>query len=172
MRNMISILRRDLGAYYTSPIGYIFMMVFVTLSVGLYITSFFMFPMADMRPYFDNLPLLLCVFIPAVTMRIWAEERKENTWEMLLTFPMKGWELVVGKFLAALVFYMLTLAATCTVPAMLFSLGKPDPGAVIGGYFGTLLMGSFFLALAQVLNSVLAVGVYFHDRGTAFPAGV
>ncbi len=162
MRNMISILRRDLGAYYTSPIGYIFMMVFVTLSVGLYITSFFVFPMADMRPYFDNLPLLLCVFIPAVTMRIWAEERKENTWEMLLTFPMKGWELVVGKFLAALVFYMLALAATCTVPAMLFSLGKPDPGAIIGGYFGTLLMGSFFLALGILFSG------FFKDQIVAF----
>ncbi len=162
MRNMISILRRDLGGYYTSPIGYIFMMVFVTLSVGLYITSFFMFPMADMRPYFDNLPLLLCVFIPAVTMRIWAEERKENTWEMLLTFPMKGWELVLGKFFAALVFYMLTLAATCTVPAMLFSLGKPDPGAIIGGYFGTLLMGSFFLALGILFSG------FFKDQIVAF----
>ena len=91
MRNIIAILRRDLGAYFTSPIGYIFMMVFITISVGLYITSFFVFPVADMRPYFENLPLLLCVFIPAVTMRIWAEERKENTWEMLLTFPMQAW---------------------------------------------------------------------------------
>ncbi|HOH50868.1 MAG TPA: ABC transporter permease, partial [Candidatus Hydrogenedentes bacterium] len=123
MRNIIAILRRDLGAYFTSPIGYIFMMVFITISVGLYITSFFVFPVADMRPYFENLPLLLCVFIPAVTMRIWAEERKENTWEMLLTFPMQAWELVMGKFFAALVFYVVTLAATFTVPAMLFSLG-------------------------------------------------
>ncbi len=162
MRNMIAILRRDLGAYYTSPIGYIFMMVFVTLSVGLYITSFFVFPMADMRPYFDNLPLLLCVFIPAVTMRIWAEERKENTWEMLLTFPMKGWELVMGKFFAALIFYMLTLASTITVPAMLFSLGNPDPGAVVGGYFGTLLMGSFFLSLGILFSG------FFKDQIVAF----
>jgi ABC-type transport system involved in multi-copper enzyme maturation permease subunit/ABC-type uncharacterized transport system involved in gliding motility auxiliary subunit len=102
------------------------------------------------------------VFIPAVTMRIWAEERKENTWEMLLTFPMKGWELVIGKFLAALVFYMLALAATCTVPAMLFNLGKPDPGAIIGGYFGTLLMGSFFLALGILFSG------FFKDQIVAF----
>ncbi len=147
MRNVVSILRRDLGAYFTSPIGYIFMMVFVTISVGLYITMFFSFPRADMRPYFDNLPLLLCVFIPAVTMRIWAEERKENTWEMLLTFPMRAAELVIGKFLAAFIFFALTLLATITVPAMLYSLGNPDTGAIIGGYFGTLLLGAFFLAL-------------------------
>lgn len=147
MRNVVSILRRDLGAYFTSPIGYIFMMVFVTISVGLYITMFFSFPRADMRPYFDNLPLLLCVFIPAVTMRVWAEERKENTWEMLLTFPMRAGELVIGKFLAALVFFALALLATVTVPAMLYSLGNPDTGAILGGYFGTLLLGAFFLAL-------------------------
>lgn len=162
MRNIIAILRRDLGAYFTSPIGYIFMMVFITISVGLYITSFFVFPVADMRPYFENLPLLLCVFIPAVTMRIWAEERKENTWEMLLTFPMQAWELVMGKFFAALVFYVITLAATFTVPAMLFSLGSPDPGMILGGYLGTLLMGAFFLSLGILFSG------FFKDQIVAF----
>jgi ABC-type transport system involved in multi-copper enzyme maturation permease subunit len=86
MKNIITILRRDLGSYFTSPIGYIFMIVYVIISVGLYITSFFTYPVADLRPYFTNLPILLCVFIPAVTMRVWAEERKENTWELLLTW--------------------------------------------------------------------------------------
>jgi ABC-2 type transport system permease protein len=158
MSNIISIMRRDLGAYFTTPIGYIFMMVFVTISVGLYITSFFTFPMADMRPYFDNLPLLLCVFIPAVTMRVWAEERKENTWEMLLTFPMKAHELVLGKFLAALTFFALTLLATVTVPAMLIALGEPDNGAIIGGYLGTLLLGAFFLSLGIFFSG------FFNDQ--------
>ncbi len=162
MKNILSILRRDLGAYFTSPIGYIFMMVYVTISVGLYITSFFTFPLADMRPYFDNLPLLLCVFIPAVTMRVWAEERKENTWEMLLTFPMKASELVLGKFFAALSFFALTLAATVTVPIMLYSLGNPDTGAIIGGYLGTLLLGAFFLALGIFFSG------FFKDQIVAF----
>ena len=162
MRNVVSILRRDLGAYFTSPIGYIFIMVFVTMSVGLYVTSFFVFPVADMRPYFENLPLLLCIFIPAVTMRIWAEERKENTWEMLLTFPMQAWELTIGKFLAALVFYLITLAATFTVPMMLFSLGTPDKGVILSGYFGTLLMGACFLALGILFSG------FFKDQIVAF----
>lgn len=162
MNNIKAIMRRDLGAYFTSPVGYIFMMVFVTISVGLYITSFFSFPMADMRPYFDNLPLLLCVFMPAVTMRIWAEERKENTWEMLLTFPMEAKELVLGKFLAAFIFFALTLLSTVTVPAMLISLGKPDIGAIFGGYFGTLLLGGFFLALGIFFSG------FFKDQIVAF----
>jgi ABC-type uncharacterized transport system involved in gliding motility auxiliary subunit len=162
MRNALCIMRRDLGAYFTSPIGYIFIMVFVTISVGLYMTSFFMFPVADMRPYFDNLPLLLCVFVPAVTMRVWAEERKENTWEMLLTFPMQAWELTIGKFLAAAVFFALTLFATITVPMMLFSLGNPDTGAVFGGYLGTYLLGLFFLSLGIFYSG------FFKDQIVAF----
>lgn len=162
MRNILTILRRDLGAYFTSPIGYIFIMVFVTMSVGLFVTSFFVFPVADMRPYFENLPLLLCIFIPAVTMRIWAEERKENTWEMLLTFPMQAWELTIGKFCAAVLFFLVTLAATFTVPMMLFSLGNPDAGVVFSGYLGTLLMGCCFLALGILFSG------FFKDQIVAF----
>jgi ABC-2 type transport system permease protein len=147
MKNTLTIVRREFASYYTSPIGYIFMIVFLVISVGLYMTSFFVFPTADMRGFFGNLPVLLCVFIPAVTMRAWAEERKENTWEMLLTFPMKARELVLGKFLATLIFYSLTLAATFTVPLMLAVLGNPDGGAVFGGYLGALVLGALFLSI-------------------------
>jgi len=162
MSNILTIMRRDLAAYFLSPIGYIFMMVFITLSVGLYITTFFTFPVADMRPYFDNLPLFLCVFIPAVTMRIWAEERKENTWEMLLTFPMQAWELVLGKFFAALIFFAITLFCTVTVPAMLYSLGEPDGGVIWSGYLGTFLLGAFMLALGILFSG------FFKDQIVAF----
>jgi ABC-type transport system involved in multi-copper enzyme maturation permease subunit len=162
MKNILTIIRRDLGYYFTSPIGYIFMIVYVLMSVGLYTTSFFVMPTADMRPYFMNLPILLCVFIPAVTMRVWAEERKENTWEMLLTFPMKSRELVLGKFFAALAFYALTLAATFTIPLMLAVLGNPDAGALFGGYFGALLMGAFFLSMGIFFSG------FFKDQIVAF----
>jgi len=162
MKNIVTIIRRDLGYYFTSPIGYIFMIVFVLMSVGLYTTSFFVFPTADMRSYFINLPILLCVFIPAVTMRVWAEERKENTWELLLTFPMKASELVIGKFLASLIFYALTLAATFTIPLMLIWLGNPDNGALVGGYLGALLLGAFFLAMGIFFSG------FFKDQIVAF----
>jgi len=162
MKNIVTIIRRDLGYYFTSPIGYIFIIVYVLMSVGLYTTSFFVFPTADMRSYFMNLPILLCVFIPAVTMRVWAEERKENTWELLLTFPMKSRELVLGKFLATLAFYALTLAATFTIPLMLFVLGNPDNGAVFGGYLGALLMGAFFLSMGIFFSG------FFKDQIVAF----
>lgn len=147
MRHILTITRRDLGSLFLSPIGYIFMIVFLVISVGLYMTSFFAFPQADMRAFFSNLPLIFCVFIPAVTMRTWAEERKENTWELLLTFPMRASELVLGKFFAMFLFFAITLAGTVTVPIMLSVLGNPDNGAMLGGYVGSLLLGGFFLSL-------------------------
>ncbi|MEA3366018.1 MAG: Gldg family protein, partial [Candidatus Hydrogenedentes bacterium] len=147
MKNIKTIVLRDLGAYFTSPIGYIFMIVFLAMSVGIFMTSFFTFPVADMRNFFANLPIILCVFIPAVTMRVWAEERKENTWELLLTFPMRARELVLGKYIATLVFYLVTLAATFTVPLMLAVLGNPDGGMIFGGYLGATLLGAMFLSI-------------------------
>ena len=90
---------------------------------------------------------MMCIFVPAITMRVWAEERKENTWELLLTFPMRAWELVIGKFLATFIFFAVTLACTFTVPLMLAWLGNPDDGAILGGYLGTLLLGAFFLSI-------------------------
>lgn len=147
MKNIKTIVSRDLGAYFTSPIGYIFMIVFLAMSVGIFMTSFFTFPVADMRNFFANLPIILCVFIPAVTMRVWAEERKENTWELLLTFPMRARELVLGKYIATLVFYLITLAATFTVPLMLAVLGNPDGGMIFGGYLGATLLGAMFLSM-------------------------
>lgn len=170
MSNTITIFKRDLAAYFTSAIGYIFMVVFVLIGVGLYITTFFTFPLADMRAFFANIPIMLCVFIPAVTMRVWAEERKENTWEMLLTFPMRARELVLGKFLACFVFYLITLAATFTIPLMLATLGNPDQGAIFGGYLGSVLLGAYFLALGifisgfckdQIVAFVLSLLVFF-----------
>ena len=163
MSNVLTILRRELAAYYLSPIGYIFMMVFVAVSVGFFfIPSFFAFPVADMRPFFANLPILFAVFVPAVTMRIWAEDRKENTWEMLLTFPMKAWELVLGKFLASLSFLTLTLTATATVPLMLVWLGNPDPGPIFAGYVGTILLGAYFLSVGIFFSG------FFKDQILAF----
>ena len=162
MKNIATILRRDLSTYFTSPIGYIFMIVYVLIGVGLFITSFFTFPVADLRPYFNNLPILLCVFIPAVTMRVWAEERKENTWELLLTFPMKSSELVIGKFLATFIFYVLTVVSTFTLPIMLMSLGKPDVGSMVCGYFGTLMLGAFFLSIGIFFSG------FFKDQIVAF----
>jgi ABC-2 type transport system permease protein len=154
MQNLWTIFRRELAAYYTSAIGYIFLMVFLSLSVGLFMTPFFTFLTADMRAFFTTVPILMCIFLPAVTMRLWAEERKQNTWEMLLTFPMQPHELVLGKFAASLTFFLSALAGTLTVPLMLAILGTPDPGPILGAYCGALLLGAFFLSFGLFISAL------------------
>lgn len=162
MRNLVTIFKRELLAYYTSAIGYIFIIVFLILSVGLYITPFFTSLQADMRAFFSTLPIILCIFLPAITMRVWAEERKQNTWEMLLTFPMRPFELVLGKFFATLFFFLSALLGTFTIPLMLAALGNPDLGPIFGAYLGTIFLAAFFLALG------LFISVLCRDQIVAF----
>ena len=152
--NLFTIARRELNAYYTSAIAYITIIVFLSLTMGLYMAPFFTVLSADMRVFFTILPIALCVFLPAVSMRLWAEERKQNTWEMLLTFPMRAYEMTLGKFLASMVFYMSALAGTLVLPLMLVLLGDPDLGPIFGAYLGSLLLGAFFLSLGLFVSAM------------------
>ncbi|OGW72711.1 MAG: hypothetical protein A2Y02_00550 [Omnitrophica bacterium GWA2_52_12] len=162
MNNILTIFRRESAAYFNSAVATIFATVFVLLNGSLFMMQFFLIGRADMRPFFTLLPFLLAVFIPAVTMRLWAEERRGNTLEMLLTFPMGTQELVLGKFLAALLFYAAALAGTLSIPVMLFALGRPDAGVLAGGYAGALFMGAFFLAVGLFVSGLV------RDQITAF----
>jgi len=132
--HLLTIFRRETAAYFNQAIAYIFIIVFVILNGGLFMTQFFLIGLADMRSFFMTLPFVLSVFIPAVTMRTWAEEKRGNTLELLLTFPMGPHELVLGKFLAGCLFYLAALLGTLTIPLMLMMLGSPDLGIVFGGY--------------------------------------
>ena len=154
MRGLWTIFRRELTAYFNSPIAYIFIIVFLFVSTALFllIPPFFAFPRAEMMGFFGWLVPVLTIFVPAATMRIWAEERKENTIEMLLTFPVKPAALVLGKYLAALTFYLIALACTWTLPLMMAVLGDPDWGAVFSAYLGATLMGAMFLSLGTFIS--------------------
>lgn len=154
VRHVATIVRRELAAYFDSAIAYIFLIVFILISVGLFITEFFIAGRADMRSYFNVLPIILCAFLPALTMRLWAEDRRGNTLELLLTFPMRAHELVVGKYLASFLCFLLSLATTLTIPVMLLFLGRPDFGPIIGSYIGSILLGSFFLALGLFISGL------------------
>ncbi len=160
--HVLTVFRREISAYFNAAIAYIFIIVFVLLNGGLFMTQFFLIGVADMRSFFGMLPFILSVFLPAVTMRLWAEEKRGNTQELLLTLPMATHELVIGKFLASFVFYLTALAGTLTIPLMLRFLGSPDPGLVIGGYFGAALLGAFFLALGIFISGLC------HDQIVAF----
>jgi ABC-type transport system involved in multi-copper enzyme maturation permease subunit len=152
MRNMFTIFRRELAAYFNSPIGAIFLIVFTLIASGLFVTEFFLFPVAELRSFFNILPFIFCVFVPAVTMRLWAEERAGNTVEMLLTFPMSPVSLVLGKYLAGLCFLLLALGSTLLLPVMVAALGEPDLGQMAASYLGAVLLGAFFLALGQLVS--------------------
>ena len=154
LANLFTIARRELSTYFTSAIAYITIIVFLSLTVGLYMAPFFTILSADMRVFFTILPIVLCVFLPAVSMRLWAEERKQNTWEMLLTFPIRAYEMTLGKFLASMVFYLSALAGTLVLPVMLTQLGNPDLGPIFGAYLGSLLLGAFFLSLGLFVSAM------------------
>jgi len=152
--NLLIVFRRELAAYFNSAVAYIFIIVFVLLNGGLFMTQFFLIGRADMRPFFMTLPFTLSVFLPAVAMRLWAEEKKGSTFELLLTFPMTPQELVIGKFLASFLFYLVALAGTLSIPIMILFLGISDLGAMIGGYVGAAFMGAFFLAIGIFISGL------------------
>ena len=147
-----TIIGKELAAYFNSPIAYIFLFVFVALIGFLYMSQFFLIARVDMRAVFSLLPVILCVFLPAVTMRLWAEEQQAGTHELLLTLPIKAHELVLGKFLASFLFFLVGLAGTATIPLMLALLGRPDYGPIIGGYLGGACLGAFFLAVGMFVS--------------------
>jgi ABC-type uncharacterized transport system involved in gliding motility auxiliary subunit len=161
MKNISTIFKREFLAYFNSPIAYVFLIVFLVVN-GVLFTANFFFSVADMRFFFTILPFALAVFMPAVTMRMWAEERRTGTIGLLLSLPAKNHELVLGKFLASLVFYLIAIAGTMTIPVMLAFAGDPDSGPIIGGYIGVILLGAFFLSVG------LFVSVLFKDQILAF----
>jgi gliding-associated putative ABC transporter substrate-binding component GldG len=151
---MLTIFRRELGAYFNSAIAAIFLIVFVLFSNGLFMLQFFQIGKADMRAFFFSLPFILNIFIPAIAMRLWTEDKKGNTFELLLTFPMRPHQLVLGKFLAGLVFYLAALATTLTIPLMLSWVGRLDTGTVIGGYLGAVFLGALFLSIGIFISGL------------------
>ncbi|PIU40393.1 MAG: hypothetical protein COT00_01960, partial [Candidatus Omnitrophica bacterium CG07_land_8_20_14_0_80_50_8] len=154
MGNFVTIFRRELGAYFNSAIAYIFLIVFILFADGLFMLQFFQIGKADMRMFFGSLPFILTIFVPAISMRLWAEDRRGNTFELLLTFPMRPTELVLGKFFASFVFYLFALASTLTIPVMLQWIGHADPGPILGGYLSAALMGGVFLALGIFISGL------------------
>lgn len=162
MRDVGVIFRREMGSYFNSPIAYIFIIVFLVISSWFYTNSFFLAGVADMRDYFGTLPLFLMLFIPALTMRLWAEDQRLGTFELLMTLPMKPLHIVLGKYFASLAFYAITLGCTLTIPLSLIWLGSPDIGAIFTGYLGSLLLGALFLSIGIFVSGL------FKDQITAF----
>jgi len=154
VRDIGVIFRRELKAYFYSPIAYVFSIIFIFLNTSIYMFHLFFLGNADMRTFFSTLPIVLgLVFIPAISMRLWSEEKKLGTIQLLLTLPMKTEDIVLGKFFASFVFYCIALGGTITIPIVLLFLGNPDLGPIIGGYLGSVLLGGFFLSVGIFISS-------------------
>ncbi|MGB7581501.1 MAG: ABC transporter permease, partial [Sedimentisphaerales bacterium] len=167
MSGFKAVFKRELRSYFTTPIAYVFLVVFLFFSGYLtFKNGFFEIRQADMTAFFINMPLLFAFMVPATTMRLWAEERKTGSIELLFTLPITVTQAVLGKFLAAWVFLIIALALTFPMVITVFFLGNPDAGLIITGYLGTILMAGGFLALGcffsalsknQVISFVLSV---------------
>ena len=140
------VLSRELEAYFDAPIAYIYASVFLVLSCSTFMNAFFLNGVLEMAPFFELLPYLLIPLIPAMTMRSWAEERAQHTFELLMTLPLRSGQIVLGKYLASLAFYFIVLLGTLPIVVMLLWLGSPDLGLIFASYFGAVMLGGFFLA--------------------------
>lgn len=153
-KHINSIMHKELRGYFNSPLAYIFITVFLTFTTWLFFSDFFINNIASLRPYFAFLPWPFLVLIPAVTMRLWAEEQKMGTLETLLTAPVTEAEAVLGKFLASFAFLVITLFLSAILPLLLFFIGSPDWGTIIGGYLGAILLGGAFLSIGLWISSL------------------
>ena len=156
MNNSLSIFKKELRSYFSSPIGFVFIIFYLLVSNAFYffVQDFFKQGQVSMRGYFAALPWIFLFFVPAITMRLWSEEKKMGTIELLLTMPIKEFEIVIGKFLASFAFLAITLLFSFTIPFSLLYLGKPDVGVIVGSYIGALFLGSAYLAIGLYISSL------------------
>ncbi len=172
LRGMVPVMKRELGGYFATPVAYVFIVIFLVVT-GVFtfqLGGFFERGQSDMRPFFDFLPWLYLFLIPAVAMRLWAEEHKSGTIELLMTLPVSRGGAVLGKFLAAWIFCGVAIMLTFPLWITVNYLGKPDNGAILFGYIGSLLMAGAFLAIgacvsastkSQVIAFIISVVICF-----------
>ena len=157
MLNMLSIMRKELRTYFASPVAYVVIAVFVFICAYLFaipVTAPAGSAEASMSIVFGNVAVILLLIAPALTMRLVAEEQRSGTIELLLTSPVQDWEVIVGKYLASLVLFLIAVAMTVVFPVVMLRYGNPDSGPIIGGYVGLVLFGAAFLAVGVMASAL------------------
>jgi len=151
-----NVMRRELSGYFSTPVAWVFIVIFLVMASAFtfYIGSFYDRGIADLDPFFTFHPWLYLFLVPAIAMRLWAEERRSGTIELLLTLPLTLWQAVVGKFLAAWLFVGLALLLTFPVWITVNYLGDPDNGVIVAGYIGSWLMAGGFLAIGSCMSAL------------------
>jgi ABC-2 type transport system permease protein len=170
--NVMAIAKRELAGYFSSPVAYVFIVIFLLLT-GFFtfsVSNFFEASEASLRGFFYWHPWLYLFLVPAIGMRLWSEERRQGTIELLLTLPVTAWQAILGKFLASWAFLAIALALTFPIWLTVNYLGDPDNGAILAGYIGSLLLAGAYLAITcmtsaltrnQVIAFILAVVLCF-----------
>ncbi len=148
------ILSRELKAYFTSPIAYIVCALFLIFSGFLFFSTFFLSGRAELRGFFQTLPMVFSFFIPALTMRVFSEENRSGSMETLVTLPVTDMDIVVGKYLASFISSVVLLVPTLFYVLACCIFGKPDAGPLIGGYLGAIFLASSFSAIGVFASSV------------------
>ncbi len=154
MRSTWAIFKKELRAYFLSPVAYAVAGVFLLLSGYFFSVIMLTTRTAEMRAAFGNMSIVLIFVVPLLTMRLLAEEVRQGTAELLLTCPLRSTHIILGKYLASLVLYLAMLAMTGIYPWVLLRFGNPDPGPIISGYLGIFLLGASFLAVGLFASSV------------------
>lgn len=154
LKTIYILFKKELMSYFNSPIAYIFIGVFLVVGNWLFFKGFYLMGEATVRSYFTLLPWIFLFLSPAITMRLWAEEKKTGTIEFLLTLPVTDWQVVLAKFFGALAFMLITLLLSATLPITVAMLGNLDWGPVAGGYLGALFLGGSYLSLGLFISSL------------------
>ena len=180
MKQLPVVFKRELASYFATPLAYVFLVIFLVLAgvFTFYLGSFYERGQADLTAFFSFHPWLYLFLVPAIAMRLWAEERKSGSIELLMTLPVTRAEAVLGKFVAAWVFAGLTLLLTFPMVITVNYLGEPDNGAIVTGYIGSWLLAGGYLAIGscmsalaknQVIAFILAVTMCFVFIVSGFP---
>ena len=156
MKNSIAIFKRELSSYFATPVAYVFIVIFLIMSGALtfYLGNFYERGQADLISFFNFHPWLYLFLVPAISMRLWAEERKSGSIELLMTLPISVGQSVIGKYLAAWVFIGLALVLTFPIWITVNYLGDPDNGVIFAAYIGSFLMAGGFLAIGACISAM------------------
>lgn len=150
----IVIMKRELKSYFTGPIAYIVTALFLIISGILFFSTFFMQKRAELRQFFSILPILLSFFIPALTMRLFSEEKRSGSFETLMTLPVTEVDVVMGKFLASFLGTLVMLCPTIIYAITAAICGSPDAGPIIGGYIGAIFLCASFTSIGLYASSI------------------
>jgi ABC-2 type transport system permease protein len=155
MNGVITVMKRELASYFATPVAYVFIAIFLILAAAFtfYIGNFYERGQADLTSFFTFHPWLFLFLVPSLSMRLWAEERKSGSIELLMTLPIEPWQAVLGKFLAAWLFTGIAIALTFPIWITVNYLGQPDNGVIFAAYIGSFLMAGGFLAVGSCISA-------------------